>query len=250
MIRTAPFLVCLSLLVGLEAPPAVSVITNSIGMKLAYVSDGTFEMGSAFDDPKHQYDEYPHQVRITKSLRIAVTEVTQSQWKAVMGEVRSGFQGEDLPVDSVSWRDAVTFCERLSQKEGRTYRLPSEAEWEHACRAGDSGDSPDQARLGDFAWYDRNSDETPHKVGTKTPNAWGLFDMRGNVSEWCSDRYDADYSREESAHSKVPLRDLRVVRGGSYASFPDSCRCAARNSSPPSYQLKETGFRVVLEEAN
>ncbi len=242
------------MLVAAEQPPAGNVSTNSIGMRLAYVPAGSFEMGSAFDDPKHQYDEHPHRVNITKSFRIGVHEVTQSQWKAVMGEVRSSFPGDDLPVDSVSWKDAVTFCERLSQKEGRTYRLPTEAEWEYACRAGVSGESPDHGRLEDFAWYDRNGEETPHAVGTKTPNPWGVCDMRGNVSEWCLDRYTAEYPREDSVNPREPgqalPRDIRVVRGGSYASFPDSCRCAARNSSPPSYQLKETGFRVVLEEAN
>ncbi len=256
MIHLACFLECLSILLAVQQPPAGDVITNSIGMKLAYVPAGSFEMGSAFDDPKHQYDEHPHTVRITRSFRIGIHEVTQSQWKAVMGEGRSSFAGDDLPVDSVSWKDAVTFCERLSEKEGRTYRLPTEAEWECACRAGVSGDLPDQGRLGDFAWYDRNSQETTHPVAKKLPNPWGIFDMLGNVSEWCLDRYAAEYPRQESVgpggpgDSQVPARDIRVVRGGSYDSFPDSCRCAARNSSPPSYQQKETGFRVVLEEAN
>jgi formylglycine-generating enzyme required for sulfatase activity len=232
-----------------DRPAPGEVISNSVGMKLAYVPAGSFEMGSAWEDPRRQYDEYPHVVRLTRPFRIGVHEVTQGQWKSVMGEVRSHFQGDDLPVDSVSWSDAAAFCERLSEKEGRIYRLPTEAEWEYACRAGGPAAVQENQRLEEMAWYDRNSGETTHPVGSRRPNGWGLYDMLGNLSEWCLDRYVADYPREESADPRGPSKGtLRVIRGGSWTSFPGSCRCAARNSSPPSYQLKETGFRVVLEE--
>ena len=231
-----------------DLPEPGETITNSIGMKLAYIPPGRFLRGTPWEEPGRQYDERPHTVRITRPFRIGVTEVTQGQWEAVMDVNRANFRGGNLPVEKISWRDAVEFCERLSRNEGRTYRLPTEAEWEYACRAGAIGALADTGRLNDMAWHDSNSGGTTHPVGTKQPNAWGLNDMHGNVAEWCSDIYDADYPKTEAVDPAGPSEGSeRVIRGGSWAHFPLGCRSAARNSAPPSYQFRETGFRAVLE---
>jgi formylglycine-generating enzyme required for sulfatase activity/N-acetylneuraminic acid mutarotase len=229
-------------------PDPGDTITNSIGMKLAYIPPGKFMMGSPLQEENRQYDECPHAVRLTRAFRIGTTEVTQSQWEAVMGVNRSNFKGADLPVEKVSWREAVEFCEKLGRKEGKTYRLPTEAEWEYACRAGSGGPFAGAGRLDDMGWYEANSGETTHPGGTRQPNAWGLYDMHGNVSEWCRDTYSADYPQKEVADPTGPTEGTyKVIRGGSWGHFPPSCRRAARNSAPPSYQFRETGFRVVLE---
>ena len=229
-------------------PQLGEVITNSIGMKLAYIPAGDFNMGSPPKEKGRQDDELLHKVEITRPFRIGTTEVTQAQWRTVMGSNPSNFTGDDLPVEKVSWKNAVAFCKKLSETEGKTYRLPTEAEWEYACRAGVSGPFAGTGQIDDMAWYDENSQEQSHTVATKTPNAWGLFDMHGNVSEWCSDYYNSDYPEANITNPIGPLEGkYRVIRGGSWGYFEPSCRCAARSSAPPSYQLKQTGLRIVME---
>ncbi len=233
---------------GRSEIPGGHLVTNSIGMSFAYIPAGRFLMGSAWEDQDRQYDEHPHPVRLTKAIWMGTTEVTQGQWKAIMGDSRAHFSGDDLPVESVSWADAVAFCEKLSRKEGKSYRLPTEAEWEYACRAGGK-DAAAAGSLDELAWFARNSEERTHSAGTKKSNAWRLFDMLGNVSEWCLDTFQANYPQEEVADPAVQLeRGAKVVRGGSWGSSARSCRCQARNSMPAAYQEKETGFRVVMEE--
>jgi len=224
-------------------------ITNSIGMKLAYIPAGQFMMGSAVYDPTHQYDEHQHPVRLSKPFFIAVTEVTQEQWHSVMGYNRSAHKGEDLPAEKLSWSEAVEFCQRLEEKEGKKYRLPTEAEWEYACRADDRwGSFSGTGRLDDMGFYDGNSDGTTHRVGTKKANSWGLYDMHGNVAEWCSDFYVADYPTEDVIDPVGPeTGTAHVIRGGGWNSFAPACRCAARSSAPASYQYPHTGFRVAME---
>jgi len=161
---------------------------------------------------------------------------------------RSNFKGNNLPVEKISWRDAVAFCEKLSHKEDRNYRLPTEAEWEYACRAGVTGAFAGTGHLDEMGWYEASSEEKTHPVATKKPNAWGLHDMHGNVSEWCNDLYNADYPQEEVTDPTGPSKGTyMVVRGGSWGHFARGCRSAARSSAPPSYQLRGTGFRVVME---
>jgi len=227
---------------------AGDVIVNSIGVKLAYIPAGVFEMGSGVDESGRQDDELLHRVELTRAFRIGVTEVTQAQWEAIMGFNRSNFKGENLPIEKISWRDVVSFCKKLSEKEGKVYRLPTEAEWEYACRAGSMSRFSGTGDIDDMAWYAENSGDKTHPVGEKGANAWGLYDMHGNVSEWCGDRYRADYPEEDVVDPNGPAEGkYRVVRGGSWSSFERACRCAARSSVPVSYQLKQTGFRVLME---
>ena len=229
-----------------------------VDIDFAYIPPGEFMMGIALiEKDYYRTGEIPqHRVRISKGFHIGVTEVTQAQWKAVMGTNPSYFKGDDLPVERVSWYDAVQFCERLTRIKGKRCRLPTEAEWEYACRAGSQtrfyfGD--DLCNLDEYAWRFHNSNWRTHPVGQKKPNAFRLYDMHGNVKEWCSDwYYDDDYYR------KAPLADpagpdrgmFRVLRGGSWSDgSPGSyfCRCDTHGRTYPDMRINNTGFRVVME---
>jgi formylglycine-generating enzyme required for sulfatase activity len=233
---------------ALDAAASGGTTVNSLGMRLVPVPAGSFSMGSAPGAPLRQEEELPHQVILTRPFRIASTEVTQRQWLAIMPTNRSPQPGDDLPVTSVSWKEAQEFCRKLSQREGVRYRLPTEAEWECACRAG-AGDAPvGRAELEAVAWYADDSGEKTHPVGQKMPNAWGLFDLLGNVAEWTLDAY-GPYPRASPATDPTgpPTGSTRVVRGGAWRSFPPAVRCAARTGAPESYQLSHVGLRVVQE---
>jgi formylglycine-generating enzyme required for sulfatase activity len=230
-----------------QAETAPDVVTNSLGMRMVRVPPGSFLMGSPPGEPLRQAEETPHRVTLTRAFRVGATEVTERQWSAVMPQGRSAAAGEDRPVASVSWKDAQEFCRELSGREGKRYRLPTEAEWEYACRAGATSPAAAGANLGDVAWYSENSDASAHAVGRKAPNAWALFDMLGNVAEWTMDVY-APYPREDVKDPPGPTTgSSRVVRGGSWRSFPPALRCAARVGTPESYQVPHVGLRVVLE---
>jgi formylglycine-generating enzyme required for sulfatase activity len=180
---------------------------------------------------------------------MGVTEVTQAQYEAVMGTNPSKFKGATNPVDTVSWNDATEFCKKLSEKTRQAVRLPTEAEWEYACRAGTAttfsfGDA--DSALGDYAWYSANSGSTTHPVGQKKPNAWGLYDMHGNVWEWCADWY-GDYPKVAATEPQGPASGTsRVLRGGFWASAPTRCRSANRDGIAPGHRLPNCGFRVVV----
>jgi formylglycine-generating enzyme required for sulfatase activity len=189
-----------------DQPP--ESIPNTIGMKLNKIPAGTFMMGSLETERNQEYDEHQHKVTITKPFYMQTTGVTQGQWKAVMGT--EPWKGEDYVKEgpnyaatNVNWNDAVAFCKQLSEREGKTYRLPTEAEWEYACRAGTKtkwffGD--DDASLGDYAWWDDcgiiADEEFAHQVGLKKPNPWGLYDMYSGVGEWCGDYFGKDYYKQ------------------------------------------------------
>ena len=224
-------------------------ITNSIGMRLVLIPAGQFQMGSPESDSEAYSDQKPqHTVRITKPFYLGVTEVTQEQYERVMGTNPSNFKGVQLPVEKVSWEEAVEFCRKLSAKEGRTYRLPTEAEWEYACRAGSQtkwcfGDNG--SMLGEYAWYDDNSANTTRPVGEKKPNAWGLYDMYGNVWEWCSDWYGAYQSTAVDDPTGAGAGLLRVDRGGGWGSDARGCRSADRHVGTPGDRSDYLGFRVA-----
>jgi formylglycine-generating enzyme required for sulfatase activity len=234
-------------------PQKGAVLENSIGMKLVWIPRGEFEMGSDHGEPSEQP---VHTVKITNGYYMGIYEVTQEQYQKVMSTNPSEFKGDDnLPVDTVSWDDSVEFCKNLSQKEGKTYRLPTEAEWEYACRAGTTskysfGDS--ESQLVDYAWYDQNSDEKTHPVGTLKPNAWGLYDMHGNLAEWCLDYADW-YSMEptenplKESYGKHRWGKFHINRGGCWLCSATTCSSANRAIHDPDYRDYLYGFRVVLD---
>lgn len=234
-------------------------ITNSIGMKLTYIPAGEFLMGSPRNEERRDDDETQHKVKISKPFLMGVTEVTQGQYKAVMGKNPSYFDGsDDLPVEKVSWEDAVEFCEKLSKKEGRTYRLPTEAEWEYACRAGTTtafnvGDRPSVDLMnynGDYTYNGSSRGVDRGKtvsVGSFKPNRWGLYDMHGNVYEWCSDWY-GDYPKGAVTDPRGPATGRsRVLRGGCWCHVPRYCRSANRDRITPVNRNVYGGFRVSLD---
>jgi formylglycine-generating enzyme required for sulfatase activity/predicted Ser/Thr protein kinase len=222
---------------------------NSIGMELVYIGPGNFMMGSP--DGDGELDEHPrHVVTLTCGFYMGRTAVTQAQWKAVMGTNPSKFKGDDLPVEQVSWHDAMAFCKELSYREGRTYRLPMEAEWEYASRAGSLtryyfGDAEEQ--LDRYAWYHVNSGGETHSVGAKAPNGWGFHDMYGNVWEWCQDWYGDYPSGTAIDPSGPPTGSCRLLRGGSWDDDANYCQSSFRFWSAPDYCVGYIGFRVCLD---
>jgi formylglycine-generating enzyme required for sulfatase activity len=249
-------------------PDPKKPFTNSIDMKLVWIQPGEFMMGSSLNVSKavSDYggnaswytDEYPqHKVILTKGFWMAETEVTQAQYKAIMNTNPSRFKGDNNPVEKVNWHDAIEFCKKLSQKEGKSYTLPTEAQWEYACRAGSVteycfGNNSNQ--LSDYAWYwyDSKTDKKTHPVGLKYPNVWGLYDMYGNVWEWCSDWYDMDfYSRDakiDPLNNSYGDHKSRVLRGGGwdgYGFLGGDCRSSNRGKRNPDDRSGGTGFRII-----
>ena len=236
-------------------------ITNSIGMKLVLIPKGTFMMGSPESEKGRKENETQHKVTISKDYYLGVYEVTQAQYEKVMGKNPSSFQGAkvgnenaDLPVENVSWDDTVEFCKKLSdlpeeKKAGRLYRLPTEAEWEYACRAGSKtayAFDDEEGLLPEYGWFKRNSSDRTHTVGLLEPNAWGLYDMHGNVWECCSDRY-GDYPKGAVSDPSGPkVGSYRVYRGGSCYGVAADCRSANRNRRVPSDRDSNDGFRLAL----
>ena len=231
--------------------------TNSLGMEFVYIKPGTFMMGSPLDEPNRDDNEKQHKVTLTSGFYMQTTEVTQGQWKAVM-DTRpwSGKKyvrdADNNPAVFVSWNDAQEFIEKLNSKEGGgKYRLPTEAEWEYACRAGSTtmfyfGSSYSQ--LGDYVWYYKNArdagDKYAHRVGVKKPNAWGLYDMHGNVYEWCQDLFDDYPSGSVTDPQGSSSGSHRVYRGGCWNDYARYCRSAYRLNLSPGYRYNYLGFRL------
>ncbi len=244
-------------------------ITNSIGMKLVLIPPGEFMMGSPdLDKNAERWEKPQHHVRITKPFYLGVMEVTQEEYQRVMGTNPSYFSatgngkdklgGQDttrFPLENVTWDDAAEFCRKVSQmpeeKTARWYRLPSEAQWEYACRAGSTtrycfGD--EESGLGEYAWYGANSNVTTHPVGGKKPNAWGLYDMHGNVWEWCQDYYfNENYAQSATDDPTGPDWSIfRTFRGGGWSNGTEASRSASRIGDDPGRRSFCMGFRVSL----
>ncbi len=232
-----------------------TITANGVSFVMVYIPAGEFMMGSP--EGEGNSNEHPqHRVRITRAFRMGQTEVTQALWRAVMGSEPPElyFPGCDqCPVERVSWNDIQDFISRINSLTGRSFLLPTEAEWEYACRAGTTtaysfGD--DSSALGEYAWYQDNSNSQTHPVAEKRPNAWGLYDMHGNVWEWCQDYYDSGY------YSRSPVDDprndtvssYRVVRGGSWDGFPNFLRCAFRGWSEPGNRNNGVGLRLAQDQ--
>jgi formylglycine-generating enzyme required for sulfatase activity len=221
------------------------------GVKLDLVSipAGQFQMGSTDGEP----NEKPvHTVKITKPFYMGKYAVTQAQYEKIMGGNPSFFKGADCPVETVSFVQAEQFCAKAGGLCGRIVRLPTEAEWEYACRAGTAtkfNTGNDEAALGQAAWYKDNSGAKTHPVGQKQPNAWGLYDMHGNVAQWCQDYYSVAYyanSPEENPRCQV-TNPLRVLRGSSWADTPPLCRPTYRKWYRSDLGYRTFGFRIVVE---
>jgi formylglycine-generating enzyme required for sulfatase activity len=237
--------------------PEIFELTNTIGMKFVYINPGTFMMGSPTDEPGRNSDETRHQVTLTKGYYMQTTEVTQGQWKAVMDNNPSSFSscGDNCPVEKVSWNDVQEFITALNQKEKTdVYRLPTEAEWEYAARAGttsafanggisETGCDLD-TKLNAMGWYCGNENSKTHAVAQKQANAWGLYDMHGNVWEWCQDWYGS-YPDISVTDPGGPSRgSYRVIRGGSWSTYAQYCRSAVRNNLSPGYRGNSIGLRL------
>lgn len=230
---------------------------TDISIDMVLVKAGSFMMGCHEDAPYPYDDEVPlHKVTLTEDFYIGKTEVTQALYKAVMGTNPGGSAvGDTYPVAKVSYYEATYFCERLSEMTGRRFSLPSEAQWEYAARGGHVSPDPQTTYAGSndidkVAWYKNNSGQKVHSVAQKTPNALGLYDMSGNVYEWCLDKYSM-YSAEEQTDPIVynSSYDYFITRGCCYShSFgPRSCTVSSRKCYIPDAQLDIIGFRIIME---
>lgn len=240
-----------------------STLESELGLFIM-VSAGEFMMGG----DRFEFERPPHVVKLSKSFEIGKYEVTQSQWQMVMGSNPSHFQGDNLPVENVSWNDVQVFLKKINQKNKEyQYRLPTEAEWEYSCRAGTKEDY--SGDLNSMAWYINNSGKTyvdvdnlsnddylktiknnncrTHEVGSKSPNDWGIHDMHGNVWEWCQDGYEANYYKHNVKTDPLGPKSGsgKVVRGGSWYNKAVSCRSPLRNFFPVKIRRDDVGFRLV-----
>ncbi len=242
---------------------SLTEVTTSTGVEMIWIDPGTFVMGSPEDEVAHTDKEQQHEVTLSRGFWLGKTEVTQRLWLSAMKSNPAKFQENDLfPVEMVSWLDCVSFCNELSKLEGLTpayqiseevvtwdvsangYRLPTEAEWEYACRAGTT-----EAHAGDLdemAIYARNSLRKTRVVGVRVPNAWGLHDMHGNLWEWCWDWFKREYGVEPVTDPIGPEEgSVRIHRGGSWHRNPPDCRSAARGGDRIRTKRTGLGFRLA-----
>jgi len=225
---------------------------TTTGMEMVFVKGGCFQMGDTFGDGAG--DEKPVHEVCVGNFYMGKYEVTQGQWRQVMGSNPSLFSscGDDCPVENVSWNNAQTFIEKLNHSSGKRYRLPTEAEWEYAARSGGKKEkwagTSSESSLGEYAWYDANAGGKTHPVGQKKPNGLGLYDMTGNVWEWCSDWYGGKYYGESvRVDPEGPFSgSYRVFRGGSWNSGAAATRAAVRGRRDPDYRYYGLGFRLAL----
>lgn len=238
-------------------------LSDRVNPEMIWVVPGIFMMGTPNQDKDSV--EIQHQVTLTRGFWLGKYEVTQAQYQTVMGINPSHFKGDNLPVENVSWNDATNFCAKLTEiekaagrlPEGYEYTLPTEAQWEYACRAGTSTELNSGKNLTDWTecpnvdelgWYGCNSNKQTHPVGQKKPNAWGFYDMSGNVWEWCLDWYEK-YSPEAVTDPAGPANGAyRVLRGGGWYNNACICRSAYRYNRNPSRYYSNIGFRVVLTQ--
>jgi formylglycine-generating enzyme required for sulfatase activity len=228
-----------------------------LDLKLVPIPAGTFTLGSPAKERGRYAAEGPQtKVTISKPFWLGATEVTQKQWMALMPENPSQYKVEANPVEKISWSEAVEFCAKLTERErsasrlpeGYVYALPTEAQWEYACRAGTTGDYAGE--LGDMAWYFKNTEGlAPKAVAQKKPNAWGLFDMHGNVSEWCADWYGPYPGGSVTDPRGAADGKIRIVRGGGWGDNAVDCRSAFRAAFKPVQRGNSVGFRVALVPA-
>ncbi|MFA5785149.1 MAG: formylglycine-generating enzyme family protein [Phycisphaerae bacterium] len=246
---------------GIPAEKTVE-IANGVTMEFVLIPAGEFYMGSPSNEAWRESIEGPvHYVKISKPFYMGKYEVTQKQYESVVGpNPKTEFKGDEQPIENVEWYQAVTFCNAVSNKIGAKVRLPSEAEWEYACRAGtqtafNTGEiiNPDQANYDCDRSYKGSRTTSPPgrtcKVGSYPPNAFGLYDMHGNVSEWCQDIFKNDYYKKSPTTNPCNdgLKGSRIVRGGAWCHSPVMLRSAERSKRIQGADRKFLGFRVVME---
>ena len=236
---------------GVDAPKfqTQTITVGGVSFKMIAVEGGTFQMGSPESDAEADGDEKPwHQVTLS-NYYIGETEVTQELWEAVMGSNPSYFVGPKLPVDKVSWDDCQAFIGKLNAQTGKTFRLPTEAEWEYAARGGKKSKGYTYSgsnTIAEVAWYGKNSNNETHDVALKAPNELGIYDMSGNVGEWCQDRF-GNYGKEDEINPiGSNTGSNRVLRGGSYGDKEEICTVTARIGIAPSSNFRNVGFRLAL----
>ena len=227
-------------------------VKDGISIDMVRVEAGTFTMGATaeMEDPM-DWEKPTHRVTLTNDYYIGKYEVTQALWQAVMGNNPSYFKGDNLPVEYVSWDDCQDFLSKLNRITGKTFRLPTEAEWEYAARGGNKSRGYQYSgsnNLSDVAWYDDNSGKKTHAVGTKQANELGIYDMNGNVFEWCQDWYGEYNSSSQVNPTGANSGSYRVLRGGSWGIFARFCRSSCRSSNAPGYRFHNLGLRLVLSE--
>jgi len=219
---------------------------GGVTVDFVLIRPGSFTMGP---NEIHPDDSVAHKVTLTTPFYLSKYEVTQEQWEKVMDGNPSNFKGTKNPVEQVSWADCQSFVAKLKEKlPGQPFRLPTEAEWEYACRAGATGDyrgGEGDGSLAEYAWHVGNGNETTHPVGKKKPNAWGLYDMHGNVWEWCADWY-GEYAAAAVNDPQGPSSgSFRVIRGGSWCDRAGNCRATSRNYYFPSGSFNSIGLRLA-----
>ncbi|MEO5363284.1 MAG: formylglycine-generating enzyme family protein [Magnetococcus sp. DMHC-8] len=238
---------------GNPVEETVQSVKDGNGIEFILIMPGGFQMGTPFGADVND-DELPrHAVTISRAFYLGKYEVTQAQWEAVMGDNPSAFQGADRPVESVSWHDVQAFIGKLNDKAGaRLYRLPSEAEWEYAARAGTEtvrywGNGAEE--MEQYAWYGNNAGKKSHPVGQLKPNPWGLYDMLGNVWEWCDDWYGTKvYADPATTDPRGPAEGVgRVLRGGGWNGYASHIRAAYRFDLNPAFRRRNLGLRLLME---
>ena len=225
----------------------VADLGNGVSMDFMPISAGSFSMGNKSGHSQHL-------VTLTRPFWMGKTEVTQAQYRQVMGTSLSLFSGDQNPVEKVSWQDAVRFCKKLTEYDrrisrlpaGYEYTLPTEAQWEYACRAGTTNDFA--GKLDAMGWYSVNAEGKPHPVASMLPNAWGLYDMHGNVWEWCSDWYRDSFDGHAIDPEGVFSGTTRVCRGGSWNRYALYCSSAYRGRADPSKSRGNLGFRIIVQK--
>ena len=220
-------------------------------MEMIYVAPGSFTMGSPRSEKGRakSTDETQHRVTLTKGFWLGKYEVTQAQWKSVMGSNPSGFKGDNLPVENVSWNDCQEFIRKVNAEAksqfGGEARLPTEAEWEYACRAGSAGAYAGTGNINTMGWYRGNSGKKTHPAGRMRSNAWGFYDMHGNVWEWCSDWYGSYAGGSVTDPAGPASGKYRILRGGCWLADARGCRSATRLGLSPDKHYWDDGFRLA-----
>ena len=227
---------------------AVITLPGGEKMEMIWCAPGKFLMGSPITEPGRFEDEIRHSVSITKGFWLGKYEVTQRQWQSVMRGNHSRFKSPDNPVESVSWDDCGMFIRKVNEALGGLARLPTEAEWEYACRAGSEAPVSGSGKLPDMAWYDLNSDGQTHEVGRNKPNAWGFYDMHGNVLEWCADWFSVPTAATTTDPKGPPSGAFKILRGGCWFFYERDCRSAYRLKRAPGTRNCIFGFRLACSD--